>query len=445
MIRSKVVATASVLLVVLLGACGSGGSGDSAGTTGDEFTTLGRIDGFGSVYVNGIRFDTSHTQYKVDDELGYDDASLAVGMKVRVEGRVYQDGITGVADIITYDDDLEGPIDSGSLVKNGDRATFTILRMAVLAEANSTVFDNGASFEGLVEAQEIEVSGFFDGAQIVASRIELQNDSDDDYEIKGRVTSYDGSEVTLVLQNGVIAGPYAIATGAEMDISSDPLGLFVELKLDNSGGTPVVAGIEGDDSDLIDDDDKKVSLRGILADNGSGGFALNGVIIDLSQNTRYEPDTLEGNLMAGMEVEVEGYIQGDLLVAEKVEAEDGEIGIEARVSSVENSDAKNGTVTLELGNSHSLAVVTDNSTLFEDDSDFDHDDDGSFNLDELRGGDYVEMELKRLGDRYIAISIKRRDESPRTKIKAPVEGGGEHVSVTMIGTVFTVQEAKVHR
>ncbi|MEW8026230.1 MAG: DUF5666 domain-containing protein [Candidatus Thiodiazotropha sp.] len=446
MTQSKSVLLASTFVVALLGACGGGGGGDSATSSSGDFITVGRIDGFGSVYVNGVRFDTSHTRYQVDDEQGYDDSSLAVGMKVRVEGTMNQDGMTGIANVITYDDDLEGPIDSGSLVRNSETATFTILRMAVMADANDTVFDDGASFDGLAEGQEIEVSGFFDGSQIVASRIELQNDSDSDYEIKGTVTSYDGGGITLVLQNGVVAGPYPISSSVELDIPADPLGLFVELKLDNSGGSPEVVRIESDDSDLIDDDDEEVSLRGILSDDGNGGFSVNGVLFEVSPLTRYEPDTLEGNLTAGMEVEVEGQMQGDILIAEKIEAEDGEIEIEARVSGVQSSDAKNGTVTLDLGNSQSLNVITDNSTLFEDSSDFDQDGDGSFNLDELMGGDYVEVELKRIGDQYIAISIEREDESSfETKVEAPVEAFSSHVSVTLVGAVFTVHEATEYK
>jgi cytoskeletal protein CcmA (bactofilin family) len=444
MTQSKAVLIGATFLVALLGACGGGSSGDSAvnnnSNSSGDIITVGRIDGFGSVYVNGIKFDTSDTEYQVDDEQEYDDSSLAVGMKVRIEGTVNEDGVTGFADIITYDDDLEGPIDSGSLVANGEIATFTILNMAVMVDANSTVFDDGASYDGLAEGQEIEVSGFFDGTQIVAARIELQNDSDEDYEIKGTVTSYDDSEITLVLQNGVVAGPFPLSLSVELDIPSDPVGLFVELKLESSGGSPEVVRIESDDSDLIEDDDEDVSLHGILADDGSGGYSVNGVIFEISSDTRYEPDTLEGSLSAGMEVEVEGYMQGDILIAEKIEAEDSEIEIEAPVSSVESSDAKNGTITLDLGNGQSLAVMTDNSTLFDDSSDYDLDEDGSFNLDELRDGDYVEVELKHMGDQYVAISIERKDESSSTKIEAPVEAVESHVSVTLVGAVFSVYE-----
>ncbi|MCU7878997.1 MAG: hypothetical protein KZQ84_19800 [Candidatus Thiodiazotropha sp. (ex Lucinoma borealis)] len=364
--QRKHVLLISTFLATSLGACGGGGGDSSSPSGGSAVTTVGKIDGFGSVYVNGIKFDTSHTVYQVDDEPGHDDTSLGVGMKVRIEGRVNDDGRTGTADTILYDDDLEGPIDSGSLAVGDGVTTFTILRMAVSVDANSTVFDDGASYAGLEEGQEIEVSGFFDGNQIVASRVELQSDSDDDYEIKGTVTSYDGSQVTLVLQNGVIAGPYAISSAAELDIPTDPMGLYVELKLDNSSGTLEVIHIESEDGDLIPDGDSEVSLRGILVDDGNNGFSVNGIFFEVSPVTRYKPASLEANLSAGMEVEVEGVMQGDVLIAGMIEAEEGEIEIEARVSAVQNSDAKNGTITLDLGNGQSLSVQTDNSTLFED-------------------------------------------------------------------------------
>ncbi|MCU7907100.1 MAG: hypothetical protein KZQ76_14915 [Candidatus Thiodiazotropha sp. (ex Epidulcina cf. delphinae)] len=435
--QRKLVICMSVILTAVLGACGGGG-GSSNG--GGAVTTVGKIDGFGSVYVNGVKFDTGHAVYSVDDEVGQDDSSLALGMKVRVEGRINDDGKTGTADSIYYDDDLEGPIDSGSMVVGDGVTTFTILGMAVSADISATVFDDGASYDGLAEGREIEVSGFFDGTQIVASRIELQNDSDDDYEIKGTVTGYDGGWITLTLQNGADAGPYAISSAAELEIPSDPMGLYVEIKLDNSSGTPEVVHIEREDDDLIDEDDDDVSLRGILVEDGNGGYSVNGVSFEVSPVTRYEPASLEGNLSGGMEIEVEGIMRDGVLIAREIEAEDGEVEVKARVSSVQNSDAKNGAITLDLGNGQTLTVGTDNSSMFEDSSDYDHDDDGSFNLNELTDSDYVEVELGRSGDQYYVISIEREDETSSTEIEAPVGAFTVNDSVTLVGAAFTVHE-----
>ena len=418
----------------LLTACGGGGG--SAGTT-NATTSIGKIDGFGSVYVNGVKYDTSHTSYHVDDQSASDDSALGVGMKVKVVGRVNSDGKTGSADSIYYDDDLEGPIDAGSLVVNGDTTTFTIFGMAVSADANSTVFDDGASYSGLTEDQEIEVSGFFDGTQIVASRIELQSDSDRDYEIKGTVTQYDGSTITIELKNLSTAGPYDISSSVEIDsdLPADPVGTFVEIELVDNGGILEVVKIEPDDDDLIDDsdDDHDAEIRGILMGNDVDGYTVNDIPVVFN-------DPVDPQLI-GTEVEVEGHMVDGTLVVHEIEREDGEIEIKALVTDVSSDgDPKNGSVTIDLGNGESLTFTTDNSTSFEDSSSYDSssDGDGSFTLNELNVNDYVEVELSANGgSSYYAHSIEREDDSSTPLVIEARVDSADATTITLLGIVFT--------
>lgn len=422
-----------------LAACGGGGGGSSAGTAG--ISSVGTITGFGSIYVNGIEFETDSTSYRVDDEDRFDDSALAIGMKVKVEGTINDDGMSGIATSVYYDDDVEGPIDAGSLTTvDASTRTFSILGLSISADATRTVYDDGASFDSLAEGQKLEVSGYFDGSQIVASRIEKQNDLDDEFELKGNVASYDGSTISLTLQNGASAGPYNISTGAELDIPADPAGQFVEVKLEDQGGSLLVIRIETDDEDLLDDDENYVSIRGVLSEDDSGGFLLNGIPLDLTASTEYQPASLEGNLVAGMEIRIEGHMQGGILVAGEVESEDGDILIVARVINVNASDAKNGIVTLDLGNSQSLEVQTDNSTQFEDDSSSDLNDDDSFNLDELAiGTDFLEIEAYRNdAGQLVATGIEREDGGQDTRLKAPVDNFDANVSVTLLGITYSV-------
>ena len=424
-----------------LTACGGGGGGGGTTGTSASISSVGTISGFGSIYVNGIKYETGGATYRVDDEDEFDDSSLAVGMKVKVEGSVNDDGRTGTANRVLYDDDVEGPIDTGSLtIVDADTRTFTVLGLLISAHATRTVYDDGASFDGLAEGQILEISGYFDGNQIVASRIEKQSDLDDEFELKGNVANYDGSSVTLTLQNGVSAGPYSVSGTAELDIPADPVGLFVEIKLIDQGGSLLVIKIETDDEDLLDDEDDEVSVRGILEDDGIGGFRINGVSFTVSDSTEYEPESLKNNLVAGMEIKVEGDLQGNVLIADEVESEHGDIEIEARVIDVVSSDTKNGTVTVDLGNGQSLSVQTDNSTQFEDESASDLNDDESFNLDELAVGvDFVEIEAYRADTgQLVATSIEREDTGRDTRLEAPVDGFDAGVSVTLLGITYSV-------
>ncbi len=423
-----------------LSACGSGGST----STSDQISSVGTITGFGSIYVNGIEFETTHASYRVDDEDAFDDSSLAVGMKVKVVGSVNSDGVTGMANQVYYDYDIEGPIDTASL--NLDTvsgiATFTILGLDIKASANSTVYDNGASFSGLIEGQKLEISGYFDGSQIIASRIEKQNYLDSEFELKGTVTAYDGSTVTLSLQNSALAGPYTISGSAILEIPADPVGEFVEIKLIDQSGSLLVTKIESDDDDLLDDDDHKVSIRGILSDDGNGGLLINGIAFEFNDSTEFKPTTLENNLVANQEVKIEGYMQNGILIAEEIETEHGDIEIKASVSEVIASDQKNGSITLNLGNAQSLVVITDNSTQFIDDSSFDLNQDDSFNLDELVNSNFVEIDAYlNDSDQLVATQIKRKEAGEDTRLEAPVTSFSANTSVTLLDVTYTVTAA----
>lgn len=420
--------------LVLLAGCGGGGGGSSS-STGSLTTSIGKIDGFGSIYVNGVKYNTDSADYTVDDESASSDDALGVGMKVKVVGRINDDGRTGTAESIYYDDDLEGPIDAASLTVSGDTATFTILGMPVMAIDNETVFDDGASFAGLTEGEEYEVSGFYDGSQLVASRIEGQSDTDDDYEVKGTITQYDGATITLELMTGDPAGPYTIGSGAEIDLPASPVGVFAEVELVDTGVGLEVKRIEAEDDDLIDDSDSEVKLRGILVEDSPGNYSVDNVPLILS-------GPLPAGISAGSEVEVEGVMDGESLVVTEIESEDGEIEIKARVASVSNSDAKNGTITLDMLNGQTVDITTDNSTAFEDSSSDDTDGDGSFTLDELTDMDYVEVEVSFDGTGYYAYSIEREDDM-KTEVEATVDDYVAGTSITLIGITFNVDGSTI--
>ena len=89
-------------MAIGLAACSSGS--DVAGIGGSGITSSGTITGFGSVYVNGVKFETSSSTFTIDDNPGIEDL-LAVGMRVTVKGTLNADGVSGTATSVSYDDD----------------------------------------------------------------------------------------------------------------------------------------------------------------------------------------------------------------------------------------------------------------------------------------------------------------------------------------------------
>jgi hypothetical protein len=99
----------------VLAACGGGGgssTGTTGGTAGSAAYTSGAISGFGSVIVNGVRFDTSSVAVEDDDGASHSADELRLGDSVEIEsGPIDASTQTAVATVIRY----------GSEIKAADR------------------------------------------------------------------------------------------------------------------------------------------------------------------------------------------------------------------------------------------------------------------------------------------------------------------------------------
>ena len=132
--------TISIAIAGIIGLSGCGGGGGSSSGTG-SVTTSGVITGFGSVYVNGVEYETDGSSFSLDDgDDGIEsEDELEVGMVVTLTGTLNADGVTGTATHIEYDDELEGIV-SASNVSNGI-GTLVTMGQTVNVDAD-TEFEN---------------------------------------------------------------------------------------------------------------------------------------------------------------------------------------------------------------------------------------------------------------------------------------------------------------
>ena len=103
---------AILLCSALLVSCGDSITSAGIGGTG---ITSGEVTGFGSVFVNGVEFFTNNTQFEVDGNTSAAETDLKVGMVVQIQGKVDNNGQTGTADSVSYDDDIEGPVEAAPI------------------------------------------------------------------------------------------------------------------------------------------------------------------------------------------------------------------------------------------------------------------------------------------------------------------------------------------
>lgn len=430
------------------------GCGGSSGSPSDDVqtiaatpqTTVGQITGFGSVYVNGVEYETTGASYEVDDATASDDDALAVGMVVKVQGSVNADGRTGQADSISYDDDIEGLVENLAVDANDPGIkTFTVMGVSIQAEQSSTNFegedDPTFGFDTIADGDNVEVSGEFSGDVLVASYIEKQDAADDDYEAKGTVDEYNDSAFVLILRDGSRLN-VTIAAGAEIPSAGVVNGQFVEVE----GTIPdpltapdalVATKVELEDHDRIgDDDDDEVEIKGTLNFDGET-WSVMGAALAFGSDTEYSPESLQESIADGsadgLYVEVEGQYVNEVLNVEEIEVEEEDLEFKADVADVAVTDARDGTVTLSFGAATgTVDVRVTPDTMFLDDEAMVH-----FDLNSLMMGDKVEIEARTADDGTIYATTLQLEDDMGYEIEGPVDAIDE-VSISVLGIMFMI-------
>lgn len=389
---SVAVCLAGTLLVT---ACG--GSSSSAKENGKQ-VTRGVIDGFGSVIVNGVHFNSDRTQFTVDDRAGIQ-ADLRVGQVVTIVGN--HNGAEGVAAEIIYDVSVEGTvtaIDSAS-------GTLTVLGQTVVTDA-MTIFE-GLDLATLTVGQRVEVSGYSAGeGRIIASFIAADDADQSPEELTGVVAGFDSSAQTFLIGSQLIS--YASVATLDLDGATLSDGMQVEVEGTLDGDVLVASEIEAEDSDFEEDTELEMSGAVTAVDADNNQFVLNGMTVRFDSETEFD-DGDQSALQAGVMVEVEGVVGTDgVLLAEEIEFEEApEIELEGMVQATTEN-----TLTV-MG----ITINADLRTRVRDD----RDDEVYFNLSMLQPGDHVELLLEETtAGQYRAQLLERVDASNKVELKAPV-------------------------
>ena len=433
MFSNRIVASTGIaLLLTAFAGCGGSGGSDTPATPGTpsatEQTTVGQITGFGSIYVNGIEFDTAGASYEVDDAVASDDDALAVGMVVKVEGSVNADGLTGTAFSVSYDDDIEGVVEN----------------LAVTDDPDKTNFDNddsSFSFDTIADGDVVEVSGDYGpDDRLYATYIEKQDADDDEYEVKGIVSLYDGgSSFVLNLRNGSTLN-VTVAPGAEIPSVGIQDDQYVEVEgtIDDPMAetkTLTAFKVELEDDDRLDDDDNEVEVKGMLNyDMDSETWFVKDIPLSFGNGTEYSPLSLETMLAdqsaAGLYVEVEGDYVDDVLQVEEIELEDDELGFKADVDSKSGGD----TLTLSFGDAiGTVDVIVNNETLYLDDDAVQ-----SFDFSSINMGDKVEIDARWGSDGAIYASNIHLEDSSDYEIEGPVEEI-DAGTLKVLGVIYNIE------
>jgi hypothetical protein len=202
--------------------------------------------------------------------------------------------------------------------------------------------------------------------------------------------------------------------------------------------------IEEEDEDFGDDVDD-VSLQGVVSNYNpiTGEFEIDRLPIDTSQATELSPANVLDLIDDGIEIEVEGNIEGGVFIADEVELREGQTELRTTVSDIVLPDRFQVEYPGQpLGSGlGTVWINTDGQTLFEDE-----DDSGgktpveNFSIDLLALGDFVKVKGIAESGEVTAQIVKRLDPNDSSKLQGAVEAFVRTVpaSITILGVEYPI-------
>lgn len=302
-------------LVAVIGSGGTGISGEGVGSGGTGAPVasnaapaggVGSVSGFGSIIVNGVRFETDTARILLSDT-----DALKLGMTVRVEGRMNEDLATGVATEVVSAADLRGPVDAID-VANG---RFTVLGLTVLAEDSTAYGGNLSGMAGLRLGDLVQVHGL-PGAfgKLRATRIERLA-APAAAVLSGLVESLDTDARTLRI--GATTVRYGNAVfDALAPASSLAVGSIVRVRAAAFAAVLDAVSVEPWYAVMAADGTRLTLAGQVTSFSSRAALSVDNVPVDASR-ARVSGGAV-GSIVVGASVEVTGTVRDGVLVAERV-------------------------------------------------------------------------------------------------------------------------------
>jgi len=413
----------SSAIIVMAAGCGGGGSsgpfdgGDGIDRSG---LTSGAITGFGSVIVNGIKYESGTATITVNGQSA-NETSLRVGQIVVVRGQLDDNNLTGTADEIDSDPNLVGPISLIDIASN----TFVVLGQTVQIDNDTVLMPETLS--AYTVGSFVEVYGFLTGnQQLIATRVD--EISTTEYEVSGVLADLDTQNMTFNLLTQAV--DFSAAELVDFDNTAIGNGQMVEVEgtTFGNGGQLVVDRVTKLPEQFFNSEDEglETEIEGRVTRFVSAtDFDVGSVQVTTDNNTVFERGVIT-DIALDIKLEVEGTVnsQGAIL-AEEIEFE---AESEAEMSSFVNAiDVAAGSLTV-----FQQVITTDSKTQFIDEG---PEQLQQFSLSNLSVDDLVELKLGS-GSPLLATRVERVSNISNAEIEGVVESVASP-AFTILGVLIT--------
>ena len=365
----------AVGLAGLLSACSDGSPSASASAGGasgsGSASASGTVTGFGSLFVNGKKFETNNILVKVDDNSetsctigppstpSGDSCGLKKGMVVTVNGSF--NGAQHTATSVRQKDAVEGLVQSVA----ADGLSLVVMGQTVLVD-NTTIIDNnipGQNILNLVAGTDnVEVSGHVRPNGIIQATFIEKKLVGVTPEVRGFVSSHVSGSAAFRI--GALTVNYSGADISDMPVPNGNNwdGRFVEAKGTNfvSATTTLIATkVEPENQgigNVVDEFEVEGFVTQVGTPNGNViSFTIGTTPVQTTANTEFRGGTVD-EIVLGAKMSAEGRFDGATLIAQHVKFKES-VRLEGDIETI-------GTNSLTLKGLPGITVTVNSQTEF---------------------------------------------------------------------------------
>lgn len=342
------------------GSSGTGNTGGGSSGTGRASVSVGTISAFGSVFMNGVRYDTANTTISINGNPAVE-SDLHTGMVGKITGKVDVQTNTATASTLDIRFNLVGAVEQIDLPLDK-----LVVVGQIIILTPFTVFVNGLP-ETLSAGDIVAVSGLTDNdGAVIASYVEIiAVGGQAETELSGKISVLNRNNRTFRIGDQMIN--YALARfidTTEVDLAS---GLSVRVIGQQLAGSIIDASsVKSLESTPIAEQDDILDLEGIVHEPVlATQFLLDNTTVTTSATTVFTGGN-SSNIIGNTRLKVRGRITA----SGTLEAESVEFSIQPDITvtgGVDSIDAPNNRVSIsgfsiEINNStrmldHSTAAI----------------------------------------------------------------------------------------
>jgi Domain of unknown function (DUF5666) len=328
------------VMAICVASCGGGGGGGgtqvAGGGTGGTGISSGSVSQFGSIFVNGVEFNTNSATYTRDDASftrtagQLDSDILKLGMTVEVQGS-FTNSTSGVANTVKVQEIVRGKLEARSNLSATD-ADLIILGQTVHVD-DTTKYDSSTSFAAMLPGHVLEVHGkrSADGS-ILASYIERKI-ALTTFSVRGTVSGHSAAAHTFAISGLTVDYTNSAAVFIDMPapVGNNWNGLFVSVRGSTCSGVSPLCGtltatkVEPTGLGLASGA-TQAELEGFVTKTTSISALASDFTVDFQRVLTTASTIYSGgvftDILTGTKLEVEGSLSGGVITATKVRFKD---------------------------------------------------------------------------------------------------------------------------